>query len=92
MVDRTVGERGRPKLVVSKDHIQDLIEMDLSVPCMSKLLGLSVSTLKRRMRQWGLSIRESYSKMTDDELDNLVSAIKQDSPNLGLCFLQQDFL
>lgn len=87
MVDRTVGERGRPKLVVSKDYLQDLIEMDLSVRCISKLLGVSVKTVRRRMQQWGLSIRESYSQMTDDELDNLVSAIKADSPNLGLSFL-----
>ncbi|KAI9549071.1 hypothetical protein NQZ68_003606 [Dissostichus eleginoides] len=83
VVDRTVGERGRPKLVVSKDHLQNLIEMDLSVPCISKLLGISCKTVRRRMQQWGLSIRESYSKMTDDELDSLVSAIKEDSPNLG---------
>ncbi|KAI9542475.1 hypothetical protein NQZ68_019157 [Dissostichus eleginoides] len=83
VVDRTVGERGRPKPVVSKDHLQNLIEMDLSVPCISKLLGISCKTVRRRMQQWGLSIRESYSKMTDDELDSLVSAIKEDSPNLG---------
>ncbi|KAF3836204.1 hypothetical protein F7725_028762 [Dissostichus mawsoni] len=66
--------------------------MDLSVPCISKLLGISCKTVRRRMQQWGLSIRESYSKMTDDELDSLVSAIKEDSPNLGRSFLLQPVL
>ncbi|XP_069369670.1 uncharacterized protein [Paralichthys olivaceus] len=74
---------GRPKLVVSRDHLEDLIEMELSVPCISKMLGISNQTVRRRMQQWGLTIKESCSKITDDELDSLVSAIKADSPNLG---------
>uniref|UniRef100_A0A672Z0C4 Integrase core domain-containing protein n=1 Tax=Sphaeramia orbicularis TaxID=375764 RepID=A0A672Z0C4_9TELE len=82
-VDRTVGERGRPKLVISEDHLQHLLEMDLSVSCISKLLAVSVRTLTCRMREWGFSVRESYSNMTDAELDHVVSAIKQDFPNLG---------
>ena len=38
VVDRTAGERGCPKLVISKDHVKHLIKIDLSVPCISKLL------------------------------------------------------
>ncbi|XP_034457480.1 uncharacterized protein LOC117771348 [Hippoglossus hippoglossus] len=74
---------GRPKLVVSRDQLEDLIDMELSVPCISKMLGVSNQTVRRRMQQWGLAIKESCSKITDDELDGLVSAIKADSPNLG---------
>ncbi|XP_035465165.1 uncharacterized protein LOC118285561 [Scophthalmus maximus] len=74
---------GRPKLDVSRDELEDLIDMDLSVPCISRTLGISVKTVRRRMQQWGLSIKESYSKVTDDELDFMVAAIRADSPNLG---------
>ncbi|XP_034023532.1 uncharacterized protein LOC117507858 [Thalassophryne amazonica] len=82
-VDRTFGEPGRPSLIISKEHLQDLVEMDLSVGCISKLLGVSVRTVHRRMQKWGISIRQCYSNMSDDELDKLISAIKEQSPNLG---------
>uniref|UniRef100_A0A8D3CXR4 Integrase core domain-containing protein n=1 Tax=Scophthalmus maximus TaxID=52904 RepID=A0A8D3CXR4_SCOMX len=65
---------GRPKLDVSRDELEDLIDMDLSVPCISRTLGISVKTVRRRMQQWGLSIKESYSKVTDDELDFMVAS------------------
>ncbi|XP_039866533.1 uncharacterized protein LOC120720812 [Simochromis diagramma] len=74
---------GRPKLYVSKDHLKDLIKMDLSVPCISKLLGISQKTVRRRMEEWGLSITATYSSLSDDETDNLIAAIKQESKNLG---------
>ncbi|XP_041854853.1 uncharacterized protein LOC121648663 [Melanotaenia boesemani] len=83
IVDRIASARGRPRLSISNDHLQDLIEMDLSVSCISKILGVSVKTIHRRMREWGLSIRDTYSSVSDDELDSLVSTIKQQSRNLG---------
>lgn len=57
--------------------------MDLTVPCISKLLGVSVKTVHLRMQEWGLSIKGRYSSVTDNELDSLVSEIKRDSRNLG---------
>lgn len=85
-VDRTVGRLGCPKLCVSQDHLQGLIDMDLSVPCISKLLRVSVRTVQRRMQEWDISIRDCYSSMTDNELDCLVTEIKRDSSNLGKSF------
>ncbi|KAJ8289518.1 hypothetical protein GJAV_G00002240 [Gymnothorax javanicus] len=84
MVKSTVGEcRGRPKLVVSEDHLADLIEMDLSVLCISKLLGVSLATVRRRMQELGVFKRDRYSSVTDEELDRLVLEIKQDSRDFG---------
>ncbi|KAJ8388901.1 hypothetical protein AAFF_G00126570 [Aldrovandia affinis] len=83
VVEEVVGGMGRPKLSVSKDHLQELIEMDLSVPCISKMLGVSVHTINRRIQVWGFNVRNTYSQLNDDELDNLVCTIKATSPNLG---------
>ncbi|XP_041864220.1 uncharacterized protein LOC121654248 [Melanotaenia boesemani] len=83
ITNRISGEVGRPKLSISKDHLQDLMEMDLSVACISNILGVSVKTIHRRMREWGLSVKDTYSSLSDDELDSLVSTIKQESKNLG---------
>ncbi|KAJ4941393.1 hypothetical protein JOQ06_011273 [Pogonophryne albipinna] len=67
------GEMGRPKYVVCPQQLQGLIE-DLSLPvsAIAKLLGVSEKTVKRRMHENGLSIKQSFSTPTDDELDNLV--------------------
>ncbi|XP_029014862.1 uncharacterized protein LOC114860437 isoform X2 [Betta splendens] len=83
-VRRTTGKHGCPKLCVSREHLQELIALDMTIPCISKILGLSVKTVKRRMEEWGLRIKESYSSLTDDELDKLVSEIKQESKNMGI--------
>ncbi|KAG9261098.1 hypothetical protein AMEX_G14115 [Astyanax mexicanus] len=83
LVDAIGGARGRPKLCVSKDHLEHLLEMGLAVPNISKLLGVSQKTIRRRMTEWYLSVRDSYSQVSDEELDSLVLAVKKDSPNLG---------
>lgn len=74
VVDTTTEKRGR---------LEELIEMDLSIPCISKLLGISTRTLFRRMQNRGLSIRETYSNLSDDDLDRLILKSKQTSPNSG---------
>ncbi|XP_039454644.1 uncharacterized protein LOC120433121 [Oreochromis aureus] len=49
VVDSSAGERGGGRQSsVSKDHIKDLIKMDLSVPCISKLLGIVTTPSARR--------------------------------------------
>ncbi|XP_063058158.1 uncharacterized protein LOC134451582 [Engraulis encrasicolus] len=82
VVDKTL-ERGRPKLNVHQEHVEELMAMDLSVPCIARLLGVSQRTLTRRMREWGLSMMDSYSTMSDEELDKLITEIKEVLPNLG---------
>ncbi|XP_062849133.1 uncharacterized protein LOC134311422 isoform X2 [Trichomycterus rosablanca] len=83
LVDAVDGARGRPKLCVSKDHLEHLLEIGLAVPNICKLLGVSQKTIRRRMTEWNLSVRDSYSQVSDEELDSLVLAVKKDSPNLG---------
>ncbi|KAK1874860.1 Glycine--tRNA ligase beta subunit [Dissostichus eleginoides] len=78
------GEMGRPKYVVCPQQLQGLIE-DLSLPvsAIATLLGVSEKTVKRRMHGNGLSIKQSYSTRTDDELDNLVRSVKARTPHVG---------
>ncbi|KAF3851760.1 hypothetical protein F7725_005115 [Dissostichus mawsoni] len=78
------GEMGRPKYVVCPQQLQGLIE-DLSLPvsAIATLLGVPEKTVKRRMHENGLSIKQSYSTLTDDELDNLVLSVKARTPHVG---------
>ena len=42
----------------------------------------------RRMKEFGLSVRGSYSSVTDQELDNIISGIKIQMPNAGYRMVQ----
>ncbi len=48
-----------------------------SVPQIAQLLRVSKRTIRRRMSQFGLSIRSTYSQLSDDQLDEVVCAIQQ---------------
>ena len=77
------GGRGQPKFAISKDYLQSLIDMHLKIPCIAKILGVTERTVFRRMHEYGLSVKGSYSNLTDDELDNLVHSVKLRMPHIG---------
>ena len=77
------GHRGRPKYVVAQEQLEFLIEGHFSVPEISKLLGVSTRTVERRMSEYGLNIRQSYSQINDSDLDGVLNGILKDVPNSG---------
>lgn len=63
---------GRPSLNITKDQIEYLRSMHFSWEKIAQLLQVSVSTLQRRRREFGLSDDlEQYSSMSDDDLDSI---------------------
>lgn len=88
-VERVVGPgAGCPKIVIEREKLQDLLDTHLPVYCIAKCLGVSTSTVQRRMKEYGLSVRGTYSTITDPELDNVISAIKSQMPNAGYRMVQ----
>ena len=77
------GPAGRQRMAISPDHLCNLLELNLSVPCIAKLMGISRSTVYRRMAEYNLSIKALYSTMTDEELDQCVRDIKSRQPHSG---------
>ena len=77
------GGVGRPAFEIPRGQLQFLIESRFSVPQIAQLLGVPISTVRRRMSSYNLSIRSTYSPMTDDQLDELVAAVQQQFPNWG---------
>ena len=77
------GQRGRPKYILPQEQVEFLVERRFSVPQMSKLLGVSSRTVERRMSEYGLSIRQTYSAINDNELDDLLRRILREFPNVG---------
>lgn len=58
--------------------------MSILVPCVAKLLGVSTRTIQRRISEIGLSVKDTYGRVLDEELDTLVSAVKSRHPYAGL--------
>ncbi|XP_049319418.1 uncharacterized protein LOC111190594 [Astyanax mexicanus] len=77
------GEMGRPKYLVSAEQLKGLLELQLPVSRIAKHLGVSERTVKRRMREQDLSIKQRYSNLTDEQLDSLVRSVKARTPHVG---------
>ena len=77
------GTIGRPKFDIQRCQLEFLIQTRFSVPQIANLVGVSVSTVRRRMTDYNLSIRSTYCSLNDGELDLLVADIQQQFPNAG---------
>ena len=77
------GHRGRPSYRITVEQLQFLIDRRFSVREIASLLGVGVRTVERRMHEFGLSVRSSYSTITDAELDLAVESILRSFPNAG---------
>ena len=77
------GAVGRPAFGISSHQLKYLIENRFSVPQIAELLGVSVSTVRRRMSAFNLSIRATYAPINDDRLDELIIGVQHQFPNWG---------
>ena len=75
--------RGRPRLDIKQEQLEYLLHLGFNCPKIAEMLGVSLSTVRRRMSEFGLSVTALYSTVTDQELDSLVSEIKEEFPNCG---------
>ena len=80
----TVNFRSSSKTFsISREQLEFLVQLRFKVPQMSQLLHVSSATVKRRLRQYGLCIRQMYTQLPDARLDGLVSEITTEFPNAG---------
>ena len=81
---------GRRRYDISKDQLEHLRSLYFSWQKIADMLQVSVSTIQRRCREFGLSDEfERYSDITDDELDQIYASVTGNScegpltPNVG---------
>ena len=67
------GGLGRPKLDVSVEQLEHLLNIGLNCPSIASLLGMSLRTIRRRMSEFGLSVR---ARLSNSQLDYIVEEIK----------------
>ena len=74
---------------VKQEQLEYLLDLGFNCPKVAEVLGVS---LRRRMSEFGLSVTALYSSVTDQELDVLVSQIKDAFPNCGSCLMHGHLL
>ena len=74
---------GRPRFEISKDQLEYFAEYELTCPDIAEALGVSVSTIKRRPREFNILIRATLMYISDADLDGVVRNIQADFPNAG---------
>ena len=77
------GERGRPRLQIPCENLRFLLEKNFKVAEIANIYGTSKSTIERRMKDLGLSARAMFSSLSDEQLDEIISEIQHDFPNIG---------
>ena len=77
------GRPGRPSLNISREQLNYFISYQFSVIDIASALGVSQSTIFRRIREYGLHTRQNLPHLSDDELDDKIREILQEFPNAG---------
>ena len=80
---RLTGTVGRPRFDIPREQLSLLIESHFNVPQMADMIGVSERTIHRRMLEYNLSIRSTYSEMTNQELDSVIADIHVEFPLCG---------
>ena len=74
------GMKGSPKLQIPLEITEYLAEYKFTITQMAALLGVSKSTVCRRLGALYISLLTRFSSMSNDELDNKVSNSKYSIP------------
>ncbi|XP_068670218.1 uncharacterized protein [Montipora foliosa] len=72
------GNRGRPRYNITRQQVEYFKHYSFNAVQMAAMLGVSEATLRRRLQEYDLPLSESFTAMSDEELDEVVKDIKKD--------------
>lgn len=76
------GKTGRPCFDISKERLEFLLEFDFTVPEIARLLDVSVRTIRRRMKELGLSVKQCFTDISEEDLQRVVADFLATLPTL----------
>ena len=74
---------GRPRVFLDMDEVELLRHLRFSWSKIAVILGVSRSTLYRRLEGEGISRESFYSDISDNQLDKVIEEIKETHANDG---------
>lgn len=85
--------RGRPKYDLPEEQLVYFLDHGFTCTRISSMMGVSLRTVRRRMSEYQLCVRDTYSTVSDMELKQLLREALDAFPNSGyrfvLAWLQQ---
>lgn len=82
-IRNVTAQTGQSFQFITQDQLQYLLEHHFKVREIAHIYSVSVRTIRRRMTQYGLSVRQTYSAISDHELQQKVSDFIANCPNTG---------
>lgn len=76
-------QRGSSFQVITQEQLEYLLEQNFKVREIAQIYSVSARTIRRRMTAYGLSVRQTYSGITDQELQEKVSEAIASCSNIG---------
>ena len=77
------GCKGRPRFDIPSERLEYLLQNGFKVTDIAEMLCVSVKTVYRRLEENGMSVRNTYASITDEELDDIIKSVLHDFPNSG---------
>ncbi|XP_055958592.1 uncharacterized protein LOC130013971 [Patella vulgata] len=77
------GHTGRPSKLVPFEQLEFLVSNGFKLNDMANLFNISPRTMSRRLLEYGISLNEKYSHISNDELDEIVIDLLSNFPNIG---------
>ena len=90
IIDRLIAQLQQVKTIVVQldndifeEQIELFLEYNFSLPQISEILGVSLSTVNRRLKDYGLSVTQIYSTISATKLDKITQQLVPEFPNCG---------
>ena len=83
LIENNRSVRGRPSLLITAEQLTFYLDHDFKVFDIAKMFGCSRRTVERRMREFGMSSRDKYTSISDEELTEVVEQFTSLCPKIG---------
>ena len=74
---------GRPRYEISSEQLTFLVGENFNTRRIANCLGVSPSTVRRRLRDNGIRLDQTYSSISDTDLDQLIRSVRAQFPRIG---------
>ena len=78
-----IPKSGRSRLNIPKEQIKFFVEYGFKAIDVAKMLCVSIKIVHRRLYEYNLPIKKSYTCLSDEELDSIVLEISSQFKNCG---------
>ena len=75
-----ISTHGRPKFLIPEEILRFLVSEKFKSPAIASMLGVGLSTIKRRLKEFDLSTAPSFDTMCDEDLAEHIRNITSNHP------------